>query len=395
MGIQCPIKTINPFDTRACAWNIAKDCTSPVTALQIATILIPDDPGPNVFFSNAARHLLTGVLIALHKTCPGAWTFRDVVLAMKSRGRLEQILGSILETRDLLEYFVEERTAANILSTAWSKMAPYEPIAAAWSHAKETISLQDWAMGNYILVLGNDEACREALDAVNAIIFKRVTELLLSQSESSTRRTWVFLDEVREAGKLGGLSRLLTQGRSKGVSVCLTFAAIEGLIDAYGEEGAKEIVGQCNNKALLRSEGDTIAQWESDTLGAEEKLEYPETKGSERGQTISVTEELVKRESVLTSQFMTLPPTDPANGLSGYYLSPEVGAYFSVISGEALAKSLLSRNAMVADFLPVPEAYQYLTPWTKDDLDRLRLGSVPARLRILDMKQPPKKKTGE
>ena len=139
------------------------------------------------------------------------------------------------------------------MSTVATKLQRYEFIAAAWSHASEKISLKDWVEGEYILLLGNDEATRTALDAINQVIFRRVSELILNQSESETRRTWVFLDEVREMGHLEGLSRLLTKGRSKGCSIVLGFQDIEGLRDVYGQKIAAEITGQCSNKAILRT----------------------------------------------------------------------------------------------------------------------------------------------
>ena len=63
-----------------------------------------------------------------------------------------------------------------------------------------------------------------------------------------------FLDDVREAGKLDGLSRLLNQGRTKGACVVLGFQDSDGMRDVYGEYVANELVGQCANKAILRVE---------------------------------------------------------------------------------------------------------------------------------------------
>ncbi len=94
-------------------------------------------------------------------------------------------------------------------------MTPYESIAAMWDLAIDAgrkISLSDWAShrgkDNCVLILGNNERARAAIDRINQVIFKRVSELLLDQPEDRTgsRRSWLFLDEIGEAGKLEGLT---------------------------------------------------------------------------------------------------------------------------------------------------------------------------------------------
>ena len=66
MHVSAPLHLLNPLDARANAWDMAEDVTSPAAALQAATLLIPKAAhDANPFFSNAARHLLQGVLLAL------------------------------------------------------------------------------------------------------------------------------------------------------------------------------------------------------------------------------------------------------------------------------------------------------------------------------------------
>jgi hypothetical protein len=81
------------------------------------------------------------------------------------------------------------------------------------------------------------------------------------------RRTWFFLDEVREAGKLELLGRLLTKGRSKGVALDLGFQDISGMREAYGQELADELLGQCNTKILLRVNSPQSAAWAAKQRG--------------------------------------------------------------------------------------------------------------------------------
>ena len=86
---------------------------------------------------------------------------------------------------------------------------------------------------------------RQSLDAINQAIFKRAAELLLAQDESPERETWIILDELREAGKLDGLTSLLSKGRSFGARVVVGFQDIEGLRAVYGEKEANEMPPDC------------------------------------------------------------------------------------------------------------------------------------------------------
>jgi hypothetical protein len=79
MGLRCPVHLLHPLDARGTAWDLARDCGTPATALQVASVLIPAEDGPNRFFSDAARDLLAGVLVAFNRLAPGCWALRSVL----------------------------------------------------------------------------------------------------------------------------------------------------------------------------------------------------------------------------------------------------------------------------------------------------------------------------
>jgi hypothetical protein len=374
-----PVKSLNALDDRGVAWNIAADCTTPAVALSIAPILVVgENEGPNSYFTKAAQHILSGVLIALMRRAPGVYTFRDVLLIAMSKDLLVQVLGSVDETRDRLEHLKEERTAQSVLSTLVVKLAEFAPVAAAWDNAAERVSLTEWVeTGESILVLGNDETARAPLDAINRVLFRRVVELVLARPESAVPQTWFFLDEVREAGRLDNLSSLLTRGRSKGAVAVLGFQDIEGLRTVYGDKEANELVGQCAHKALLRMESPATAAWGGEVVG---QVEWVEEKESVSGSVRSVTYERVKREGVLPAEFLSTPPTNPVNGLTGIFLAPEAGAFRNTIPGKELAKALKPADPSVPNFVPRPAWQQILRPWS--DADAVRLGLKPGGLPV-------------
>jgi len=142
----------------------------------------------------------------------------------------------------------------------------------------------------------------------------------------------------------------------------------------YGERIANEMVAQCGNKAILRLESPETARWASAVAGECERYEYQTSYAtSPQGRTRTVSEQLVKREAVLPSEFMDLLPTNRAHGLTGYFMSPYIGVYRATIPGEELDRRLKPRDVAVGDFVPRPREHEYLHPWTPEDCRRLGL----------------------
>lgn len=376
------VVTLHPFDRRGAAWDIAKDITTPAAALQMASILVPQDRNAtgNPFFILAAQNLMRGALLSLMQTVGDNWTLRDVLLALRFEERLRQLLEKTLEGRGILDQFFRagSDTLQGVRATVATKIAPYEVIAAAWDNATEKVSLTEFMKGEFVLVLGNDEETRTALDAINKVLFKRLSELILAGSETRTRQTWIFIDEVREAGNLEGLSRLMTKGRSKGACIALGFQAIEGMREVYGDNVASEITGLCNNKAILLLESPPSAQWASELFGKTELIDRREsvtrTQSSRialPGRNRSISEQRLTTDSVLASEIMTLPPASPENGLYGFFLTRERGAYRDRVPWGKIAPMKRKGAENRANFLPRPGEEQYLREWDITDYERV------------------------
>lgn len=376
MKTAVPVHFLNPFDCRGSAWAIAEDCDEPAIAQQIAAIFIPEDTGPNRFFSDSARDILSSVMVAFQLRCPGRWTLRDVLLGCARPETVRHLLSLHPSTKDVLANFLDQRTLSNVLLSLQSHLVPFRTIAAAWDQASTSVSLRSWISSSDILILGNDETCRFAVDAVNRVIFLRLSQLLLSQSESATRRSYLVLDEVREAGKLDGLSSLLTKGRSKGVSLCLGFQDIDGMRSIYTEEVAHEMVGQIAQKVVLRLESPSSAEWASALFGDREQPrgEGSMKLGGEENQEPNNADR-EQRRLILPSEFLSLKPCTFQNGLTGYSLCPMIGAYKFHLSGELLQQMLEPRALDVPDFERRPAEHQHLRPWTDDDFRRLGFSS--------------------
>ncbi len=213
---------------------------------------------------------------------------------------------------------------------------------------------------------------------MNEVLFTRVGQVLLQQAKSATRRTWIFLDELRQAGRLDALSGLAVEGRSRGVCLVLGTQDVEGLRAVYGKEKADELLGVIGHKALLRVASPDTARWASDLIGEQEVVEItPGVSWGSGGWTQSQSEQKVKREAVLPSELMDLPPTDPANGLHGYYLSPGIGCWRATLSGNYLTKTLIAPDPDTLDRVERPSEELRLRPWTEEETKVLGLSLTP------------------
>ncbi len=382
MGLTCEIVNLNPFDKRCAAWDIAADVTSPAAAYQVASIFIPPETNSSQpFFSEAARNLFAGAMISLMQESPGSWDLRDVLQILGSPASLRSVLGATPETRHQLMYLHEARTAMDIMATIDTKTGPLRPVAATWQRAETKLRLREWLDGEFIVALSGDETSRASIDALNRVIFQRATELILSEDDSATRRTWVFLDEARAAGKLE-LHTLMNKGGSKGAAVVLAGQDTEGLRDVYGDARSRELLAQASHKAIFRLESPEAAKWASDLVGHYDAVELHTSDSWGYGpggttRTIAFAEQYVKREAVLPAQFMSLPLTNRANGLTGYYLSPVTGVFRSTLSAEELDHRLSPPDVLVKGIEPRPESDQYLGEWGDADWTRLGLTKPP------------------
>jgi type IV secretory pathway TraG/TraD family ATPase VirD4 len=365
----CPdakVVTSHPFDVRGAAWDICRDVNDPAVAVEVAFTLIPPVHESQPFFADAARHLAYGVMQSFILTRT-PWSLATFMRVMKTPKRIRRVLNRHAETRNIVkQYFYDPRLASNIMSTIATKLLPLEPIAAAWDSATKKFSLEEWRDGNWILVLGNYETGRTAIDAINRYLFKRASDLVLNQPNSFTRRTWFIWDELIEAGKLDGLVPLMKKGRSKGACCALAFQSVQGLRDQslYGAQFTDEILGQIANRFFGRLECVATAEWASSLFGDQEQETVTESSGN-GGSSRSVNRHRAMRRLVIPSEFMNLEACNRQNGLSGYYIVRSYGAYFDQISGDELfGKQLLPPRTNVAEFLPRPPSAKLLQPWT-------------------------------
>lgn len=373
MKPRCEVISLNPLDQRGVAWDIAADVTSPARATAVTEVLIPDVGEYQPFFSQGARMLMSAVMQAFHKQAPLKWQFSDVLITLRSHSRLKAVLWPHPHLRDVFETFATpEDTYRNILSTVLTKVAPYEIAASVWSRSSRSISLRDWCRSESILVLGSDKSASPIIEAINRAMLACLThELLDLPGDAHARRSWIFIDELAKAGRMDGLDKLLTEGRSRGVRVCIGFQDIEGLRSkkVFGPELTNELTGQCSNKAFLRLADEKTSAWASEVIGQSEVIAHSWSESmSATGNSKTNSYQHAARQVILPSEFRELPVASET-GVTGYFVTLGVGIH----KAEVRFNDLLKADPTVAAYQPRDVADQHLSPWTDNDLRRLGL----------------------
>ena len=110
--------------------------------------------------------------------------------------------------------------------------------------------------GESILVLGRDPKYAALLDPINTLILTQLFSLLLSQSDSQTRRTYLVIDELTVAGgedkPLPGLKDVCERGAARGVVVVVAYQSYADVKALYNESG-EAVLGMRQNRIFLRS----------------------------------------------------------------------------------------------------------------------------------------------
>lgn len=264
-------------------------------------------------------------------------------------------------------------------------MAPFQVIAATWSHAWHSgrrVSLDAFMRQNQVLVLGNNQAAVAAIQAINRVIFQRLTEINLDQTNSETRRCWFFMDEIQKLGKLDGLVDLMIAGRSKGTCMVLGLQAVEGLRAVYGEELAEVILSMVGSIGVLKVSGIQTPRWVSEVFGDQEIRESTRsvseatTSGASASYTVTETinETVRERRLYLPSQFQMIPLPERGESLCGYFRSDFLDnePYYAEIPPDQISKYLHPPNPNRLDYVPWPDnSFKKLPAWGPEDYKRL------------------------
>ena len=384
-ALGVPYKILNPLDLRCCALALGRIIFSEASAAEAAAILIleTENQKDNKYFIDAARLLVTAVIVALIFAKGEQFTLRDILLACSSKADMMQLLQNYHPRHEAYsEFFKEKKGQKNeVLTTIQANLLPLNVIAARWEHAEETISIRDWLRGEYVLVMGSDFEFPETLKRVNHLLLRFITSALKGLPDDPNRRIWIGIDELASFGEPPQIEDILALGRSKSIATFLSTQNIPALMRILGREKTYEILGLCRWKAVMGVDPET-ARFLSEYFSDYEYIEFSDSSSVSYGpqgstSTYGTQERIATRRTITAQELMDMNISSPGpeNGLSAYFAGPEVGVHFHTYDWDEIDAMRVKRVDYVPayDRIADDDPTAILTPWDDDERDALGL----------------------
>ena len=236
------------------AIDLAADVVGAAAAGQFATDIVPESTPP--FWSNAARTVLTDIILKLQEDHPKTWNagmllqsaLQDSETIRSSIEKIEANAGPLLQGADP---DAEDKTVMGILLTLRAAVyANLRHLAWAWDTlpVEKRFSVRRWMSDKYegprtiIVQYSSDYDGLSTLVAGTLIrrIAKRLADPKLRVDPN--RRVVMVLDEFHLLGKIDGLQAALAVGREKGLVVILGLQTYSQLIETYGDIAANTLL---------------------------------------------------------------------------------------------------------------------------------------------------------
>ena len=369
----------NPFDTRSVRWAIRKDVRNAAEAAQVAAALIPlPEDGKDSFWVQSSRLVLAAIMTALAALSPDTWTLRDVLLTLRSAQRIEDLLQQVPETAHIwVNIRGDGKTESNLIASLLSSMQRYEVVASLMEKATTEFSIRQWAKDSGgILLVPNLRRYSEVLTPFHRLFLQMISDETLSLPDSSSRRTFLFLDELRNLGRIPCLFALINEGRSRGIVTVAGTQSLEGIQAVYGKDEGQEVLGQFRSKTFLRNDSHVTANWISEHIGKVtylvKKVSHGTTYGKESSSSTTTSYERRTEPLILPSEIMSLPVPEPGGRFVLLNDLPSVGGiYFLHYRFESLVGAVPPGQSDLPTLLEFPVQQMNLLEWTLTDLQRL------------------------
>jgi hypothetical protein len=417
IGGRVPIYILDPEDARCTAWKMSEDIRTKDEALNLGQYIFPkgnEHSSKDEYFTEGPSTVMAGVINAFllnneerkeRREDPIDWTLRDVRLALSNVEDAKELLGKRPETREVIKYF--ESSNADLDRTVINKFDRLESTAARWHYStiekpgkkgREPISLREFfnSKDSAIIVIGGSSDV--TVKAVNHVIFEQMAALMLDKSVPSETdsRTWLYLDEFSDIGKMEIMGKLLSMGLKKGVRVVAAYQNIASVAKVYGEYDPSIIKSEIQTIAFLMQQGDT-AKNASAFIGEREILRRKVSKGT--GQTITTdiqintneTEEYVPDKVPVLSQhnLEQLPVAGAGVGVGGYFLTHFVQDIFHHHIRWDELEHLANLKSEEPNFVPNVKEAERLRQWRPEEKRRLGVLNDSQAPPQTDLKDPP------
>ena len=245
-----------PWDARSASWDISSDIQNKQDAELLAQCLIPDSNSKDPLWDSGARIILVSMIMMLINTKRQAWGWEDIYKQLTTP--LDLARSILVQHHPIVEPLLtpNSKTTTSFYAHMMSKLSWIETLATAWSKQNnKTFSLKEWVTENTkkrIVIVQADSQFKNLGEPLCNAIISFMTKHFLGLSNSSYRKTWLFVDEFANLPRNPNISAWLELGRSNGARSVLCTQSISQLHSIYSEDEANTILNLLSNVIAFR-----------------------------------------------------------------------------------------------------------------------------------------------
>jgi type IV secretory pathway TraG/TraD family ATPase VirD4 len=297
----------NPFDSRCANWNIFNEIESPLDIRSISNSLIPIT-GSDPYWSNAARDVFSGILTACYQA--GRGTNEEVYKCCNMPAKdLSDFLTRYKGAETATRHLAQDKAAQSILSVMGSSTQCFEYL----RNISGDFSIKKWATDDKdrrSVFLTNYSEISDTIRPVLSLFIELAGKRVLSLPDDRQRRFFFFIDEFGTLNNLPTIPVMLTNGRSKGVSVWIAIQDMGQIEKIYGKETSQTILNSCATTFTFAVNDPYTADYLSRKIGDREirQTNVSESTGTrDSGPSQTVSQQTLNERVVLPSEIMSMP----------------------------------------------------------------------------------------
>ncbi|PTP99713.1 type IV secretion system DNA-binding domain-containing protein [Vibrio sp. ZF 223] len=268
---------VAPWDERSQAWNISADASNAPQAQLIAERLIPDSSDP--LWSNGSRMILAGMIEVLnHTQKQWGWSELADILSLDEVDLHEKLAKH--HPRSARFIAENSKTTQSFFAQLLGSLGWIYTLADAWPRAyQDGFSITEWtaqpSMQKSVIIVQADKRFKDVGAPLANALIALMTSNILSQTNTTTRELWLFLDELANLPRNDSLYEWMCLGRSKGCRIVAGTQSISQLKQIYSENGADSLLNMFTMFISMRvgSAGET-ASYTAKAFG-EREVERP------------------------------------------------------------------------------------------------------------------------
>ena len=301
--------------------SLINEIDSPLDIRSIASSMIPIT-GNDPYWSTAARDVFAGILTGLYHAgernneAVYKWCSLPCYTLLQ---KLSQYPGTETATKHL----ASDKQGASVLSVMSTSVQCFEYL----RNIDGTFSIKKWASDDSdkrSVFLSNYSEISDTIRPILSLFIEITGKQILSLPDSRDRRIFFFIDEFGTLANMPTIPTMLTNGRSKGMSIWIAIQDIGQIEKLYGKETTQTIINSCASSFTLAVNDPHTAEFLSLKIGERVVKETNKSRtstGMFEPESTTTSQQTRQERAILPSELLGMMNLWTFARLSGYNLA--------------------------------------------------------------------------